>query len=79
MSGATVWLAGEGFRGAKPSDVGAVREVLLRISALLSVCPEIRELDINPLKALEHGAAIVDARVRIEKETLKAPSRRVAY
>lgn len=68
-----------GFRGAKPSDLAAVKDVLLRVSALLALCPEIAELDINPLKALERGASVVDARVRIEKSTPRPPSRRVTY
>ena len=46
-----------GFRGAAPSDIGAVKEILMRVSAMLSICPEIREVDINPLKVLEHGAS----------------------
>ncbi|HUP46856.1 MAG TPA: GNAT family N-acetyltransferase [Thermoanaerobaculia bacterium] len=69
----------KGFRGSKPSDIAAVRDVLLRLSALLEVCPEIRELDVNPLKALETGAVVVDARVRIEKISVSPPSRRIAY
>lgn len=68
-----------GFRGAPPSDVDAICNALLRISAALTICPEIRELDINPLKALEHGAVAVDARVKVEKIVPEAPSRRVAY
>ena len=69
----------QGFRGSKPCDVAAVREALLRLSAMLDVCPEIRELDINPIKALEQGAIVVDARVRIEPIAARPPSRRIAY
>lgn len=68
-----------GFRGAPPSDVGALRDVLMRLSYLLTVCPEIRELDINPVKALPNGAAAVDARIRIEAVTPEVPTRRIAY
>ena len=69
----------QGYRGSKPCDVAAVREALLRLSAMLDVCPEIRELDINPIKALEQGAIVVDARVRIEPIAARPPSRRIAY
>jgi acetyltransferase len=69
----------EGFRGAPPSDVPALKEVLMRLSALLTLCPEIRELDINPLKVLPNGAAIVDARIRVEAIAPAAPTRRIAY
>src|SRR5437764_3104996 len=65
-----------GFRGANPSDIGAVKDVLLRVSAMLTVCPEIAELDLNPLKVLENGAYAVDARVRVKRVAPKAPSRR---
>ncbi|HSP35578.1 MAG TPA: acetate--CoA ligase family protein, partial [Thermoanaerobaculia bacterium] len=68
-----------GFRGSKPVDVRSLTDVILRVSALLEICPEIRELDINPLKVLERGAAVVDARVRIEAIAPALPSRRIAY
>jgi acetyltransferase len=68
-----------GFRGAKAGDVAALKDALLRISALLTICPEIRELDINPLKVLEHGVIALDARVRVEPLSESAPSRRVTY
>ena len=68
-----------GFRGAPPSDVDAIRGALLRISTALTLCPEIRELDINPLKAMARGAVAVDARVKVEKIVPEPPSRRVAY
>lgn len=68
-----------GFRGAKPGDVAALKDALLRISALLTICPEIRELDINPLKVLERGAIALDARVRVEPLAEAPPSRRVTY
>jgi acetyltransferase len=68
-----------GFRGAPPADVGALRDAILRISALLQLCPEIRELDVNPLKVLEHGVVAVDARVRVAPVVPAPPSRRVSY
>jgi acetyl coenzyme A synthetase (ADP forming)-like protein len=68
-----------GIRGAAPSDVPALRETILRLSALITICPEIRELDINPLKVLEHGAIALDARIRVEPIVPVPPSRRIAY
>jgi acetate---CoA ligase (ADP-forming) len=67
-----------GYRGAPPADEAAMHEALLRVSALLEICPEIQELDINPLKVLAHGLRIVDARIRVEKKPGVA-SRRVVY
>jgi acyl-CoA synthetase (NDP forming) len=68
-----------GVRGAAPADVSALKEVIGRVSALLEVCPEIRELDINPLMVLDKGAVAVDARIRVEAIVPGPPSRRVAY
>lgn len=75
-----------GWRGSPQADEAAVREVLLRLSVLIELCPEIQELDINPLKVQflregnpEHtGAIAVDARVRISRTTV-TPSRRIVY
>ncbi len=59
----------EGFRNLPLGDVDAVRDVLLRVSAMVSECPEIAEMDLNPVKVLEPGlgAVVVDARIRIER------------
>ena len=66
-----------GYRGAPPADEQALRDVILRISLLLDVCPEISELDIQPLKVLATGACAVDVRVRVERERERAATRRV--
>jgi len=68
-----------GYRSGKPADVNAVSEILGRLSAIIGICPEIRELDVNPLKVLENCAIVVDARIRVEAIVPGPPSRRVAY
>lgn len=68
-----------GFRGSPPADEAAVRQALLRISTLIELCPEIEELDVNPLKVLETGAIAVDFRVRVEKPQPRKASRRISY
>ncbi len=68
-----------GFRGTPPCDVPALKNVLMRLSALLTVCPEIRELDINPMKVLAQGAVAVDARIRVDAVAPTAPTRRISY
>lgn len=68
-----------GYRGRPPADERAVVDTLLRVSALLEICPEIQELDINPLTVLERGARAVDVRVRISHRQVKAPTRRISY
>jgi acyl-CoA synthetase (NDP forming) len=68
-----------GYRGAPPADEAALREVVLRVSALLTVCPEIHELDLNPVKVQASGACVVDARVRVERRRSGPRTRRVEY
>jgi acyl-CoA synthetase (NDP forming) len=55
-----------GYRGAPAADRAALHDCLLRVSALLEICPEIQEMDINPLRVLPRGAKALDARVRID-------------
>jgi hypothetical protein len=49
------------------SDIDALRDVLLRVSAMSTAVPEIQELDLNPVIALPtgHGCRIVDARIKV--------------
>lgn len=57
----------EGWRGAKPSDIKSVEELLLRVSAMVEDLPQIAELDLNPVKVMElgNGYTVVDARVML--------------
>ena len=57
----------EGWRGSSPSDIKAVEELLLRVSAMVEDLPQITELDLNPVKVLARnsGYVAVDARVML--------------
>src|ERR1700674_1666961 len=55
----------DGYRGAPKADVGALEDVLLRVSALVEAHPEIAEMDLNPVIVHEAGAVVVDARIRL--------------
>jgi acetate---CoA ligase (ADP-forming) len=57
----------KGARGHKPSDLQAVSEALMRLSQLLIDFPEIRELDINPLRVFQenNGCRALDARIML--------------
>jgi acetyltransferase len=57
-----------GVRGEPPADKDAVVEALLELSRLLAECPEILEIDINPLLVFERGVAAVDARVVVSRQ-----------
>jgi acyl-CoA synthetase (NDP forming) len=54
----------EGARGAKPSDVGALVDVIMRVQRLAMELPnDVREIDINPLIVRPRGAVALDALV----------------
>jgi acyl-CoA synthetase (NDP forming) len=55
----------QGYRGAPPNDIAALEDVLRRVGALAEDLPQVVELDCNPVKVLEHGACIVDARIQL--------------
>ncbi len=57
-----------GVRGEPPADVEAVVEALLALSRLLVECPEVAEVDVNPLLVFERGVAAVDARVVVRSQ-----------
>jgi len=54
-----------GVRGEKASDVAALQDALLRLSQLAHDFEEIKEVDLNPVIALEKGKGcrVVDARI----------------
>jgi len=68
-----------GYRGRPPADEDALRDALLRLSVLAAACPEIQELDINPLAVATRGVVALDVRVRIEPVRAKPLPRRVMY
>jgi acyl-CoA synthetase (NDP forming) len=57
----------EGYRGTPPSDVAALEDTLLKLSAFLDEHDEIKELDLNPIFAYPQGLSAVDARVILEE------------
>jgi len=60
-----------GIRGKVPRDIKAIRECLMRLSQLALECPQIKELDINPLIVLEEtkGCYVADARILLDTTT----------
>jgi acetyltransferase len=57
-----------GARGHKRADIDSVAETLLRLSQLLTDFPEIKELDINPLRVFHEdgGCRALDARIILD-------------
>ncbi len=66
-----------GFRGEPPADEAALRDVLLRVAALLTAVSEIQEMDINPLTVFTTGASALDVRIRVGTPPLPPPTHRV--
>lgn len=57
----------QGIRGKAGIDESKFADIILRLSALVKVAPEIAELDLNPILADGDKVVAVDARIRIEK------------
>ncbi len=53
----------DGVRGTPPVDREALTRLLLRVSSLVVECPQIRELDLNPVFAYSDGVSVVDVRI----------------
>jgi acyl-CoA synthetase (NDP forming) len=58
----------QGYRNTAEGDVTELERTLLRVSGLISVMPELLEMDLNPVKVLApgEGVVVVDARMRIQ-------------
>lgn len=54
-----------GIRGKRAVDVEAVIDALLKVGEILLMCPEIQDIEINPVFVYLEGAKAVDARVII--------------
>lgn len=54
-----------GYRGSEPVDVDALKALLFRLSALVEACPEIDQIDMNPVFVRRRGLACVDVRIRV--------------
>lgn len=56
-----------GARGGEPVRIDSVVEVLQRLSQLVQEHPEIREVDINPLRGASDGVMALDAWIGIDR------------
>ena len=57
----------KGIRGREGVNEKMFTDIIVRLSALLEVAPEIKELDLNPLLGTKDKVVAVDARIRVEK------------
>ncbi|MBI3739446.1 MAG: acetate--CoA ligase family protein, partial [Chloroflexi bacterium] len=54
----------DGFRNIPAADKSAVQDILIKLSRLACDHPEIKEIEINPVRALAKGAVAVDVRIK---------------
>ncbi|MDP2067086.1 MAG: bifunctional acetate--CoA ligase family protein/GNAT family N-acetyltransferase [Burkholderiaceae bacterium] len=64
-----------GYRDRAAIDQAALHLVLLKVSQLVCDCPQVIELDINPLLADDQGVMALDARVRVAPTSAAASAR----
>jgi acyl-CoA synthetase (NDP forming) len=57
----------DGSRGLPHLDRPALRDLVLRFSLLLRETPEIAEADLNPVRSMANGCAVLDMRLRVER------------
>ena len=56
-----------GYRGRPPADLEAVKEIILKVSRMVTELREIGEVDLNPIHVYEEGAVAVDVKIILEK------------
>jgi acetyltransferase len=60
------WKMLLGLRGKSQSDIAALAAIITKISQLVTDCPGITELDLNPVIVRPDGVVIADAKVIVE-------------
>jgi len=61
----------EGYRGAPPSDINALEDLLLRLSAMVEDIPQIDELDFNPVMVMSKGQGyrVIDVKILVKQQS----------
>lgn len=58
-----------GVRGEKQKDIASLVELLVQVSQLVARYPQIKEVDLNPIRVYEKGYSILDARILLDTES----------
>jgi acyl-CoA synthetase (NDP forming) len=58
----------QGVRGQVPADLGALEDLLLKLSAFAEANAQVEEIDLNPVFAYKDGTLAVDARIVVSGE-----------
>jgi acyl-CoA synthetase (NDP forming) len=56
----------QGMRGEKQKDIASLAELLVQVSQLAARYPQIKEVDLNPIRVYENGYSILDARILLD-------------
>jgi acetyltransferase len=59
----TSWTLLLGMRGKKQADIDQLAKIIVAVSKLVTDCPQITELDLNPIIVKEESVVIADAKV----------------
>lgn len=65
LTGLKSWKLLTGMRGKAPLDIDALAAAVQGISTLIADCPQITEIDLNPVLVREKGLMVADAKVVI--------------
>ncbi|PIQ75768.1 acyl-CoA synthetase [Candidatus Peregrinibacteria bacterium CG10_big_fil_rev_8_21_14_0_10_49_24] len=57
-----------GMRGQRQSDIDGVVETLVAVSSLMNECPQISELDFNPILVSADGVIVADSKVVVTEK-----------
>lgn len=59
----------QGMRGERQKDIPGLVDLLVQVSQLAARYPQIREIDLNPVRVYEKGYSILDARILLDVES----------
>ena len=54
-----------GYRNLKPANTDKIREMLIRLGQLATDFPQLKEIEINPLRAYQDHIFALDVRIRL--------------
>jgi len=58
----------QGMRGERQKDIRGLADLLVQVSQIAAKYPQIREIDLNPVRVYEKGYSILDARILLDVE-----------
>ena len=61
-----------GHAGSEPADLAALEDLLARLARLADDLPEVAHLELNPVVASPHGAAVLAATGRLARPSARA-------